>query len=159
MTARPPTAVRALLDGIRAGGDVQIPTSPEQLGPLIQQAATSEALDLGAYLGAQLGDPMAAIRVWARASDWIEEMREIGMERMDEVSYAWCFSHGRMHVFAPSAEYPDGAWCTAAWVRLTGDTTEAAEADKVARFGDAHFVHQLPLDMQAAVIRERATNA
>lgn len=62
---------------------------------------------------------------------------------MDHVTYAWCFSHGRMHFFRPTTEHPDGAWCTALWVTLAGETEEAAIADKEARFGGAQFAHHL----------------
>lgn len=75
---------------------------------------------------------------------------------MTAVTYAWCFSHGRMHCFRPSSEYPDGAWCTALWVRLTGHTEEAALADKQARFTDARFDHELGPERQAEVFKEFA---
>ncbi|MFJ8690199.1 hypothetical protein [Micromonospora wenchangensis] len=66
-------------------------------------------------------------------------------------TYAWCFSHGRMHTFVPSAEYPDGAWCTAEWMPLDGDTEVAALADKHARYGDAQFIHHLPFEAQVQI--------
>lgn len=62
--------------------------------------------------------------------------------------YAWCFSHGRLHLFAE----PEGPWCTAGWVRLTGGFEEEALADKQTRFGDAQFLHHLPNDQQVAII-------
>jgi hypothetical protein len=74
---------------------------------------------------------------------------------MDEITFAWCFSHGRLHCFRPSAEYPDGAWCTADWVALDGATEEEATRDKVARFGEARFMDHLPLAVQIAVMNER----
>lgn len=72
------------------------------------------------------------------------------------VTYAWCFSHGRMHFFRPSREYPDGAWCTAFWVPLNGDTEEAALADKRARFTDARFDHELAPERRAEVFEAHA---
>ncbi|MFF4417052.1 hypothetical protein ACFYY8_31410 [Streptosporangium sp. NPDC001559] len=68
--------------------------------------------------------------------------------------FAWCFSHGRLHRFTPSREYPDGAWCTAHWSRLAGATEEEALADKANRFGDAQFIDQLPLEVQVEVADE-----
>ncbi len=68
--------------------------------------------------------------------------------------FVWCFSHGRLHTFSPTSEYPDGAWCTALWSRLKGDHEKAALADKKARYGDAQFLHHLPLDVQVAVSEE-----
>jgi hypothetical protein len=68
--------------------------------------------------------------------------------------YAWCFSHGRLHHFTPSSEYPDGAWCTAHWSRLNGTSEDEALADKSARYGDTQFLDALPLDVQVAVIDE-----
>ncbi len=59
-------------------------------------------------------------------------------------TYAWCFSHGRMHTFVPSTEHPDGAWCTAEWMPLDGGTEDAALTDKQTRYGDAQFIHHLP---------------
>lgn len=60
-------------------------------------------------------------------------------------SFAWCFSHGRMHRFTAEP------WCTATWARLAGTKGVEAAADKWGRFGDAHFLHQLPLEQQAEV--------
>ncbi len=70
--------------------------------------------------------------------------------------FAWCFDHGRMHTFVPRGEEdaPEGAWCTAGWVKLDGATEEEATTDKVSRFGDARFAHQLPSDTQIVLIRE-----
>lgn len=75
---------------------------------------------------------------------------------MADVTYAWCFSHGRMHFFSPTAEHPDGAWCTAFWVPLAGDTEEAALADKQARFADALFDHQLGPERRVEVFEAHA---
>jgi hypothetical protein len=61
--------------------------------------------------------------------------------------YAWCFDHGRMHTF------DDQPWCTATWVRLAGDTVEEATADKVARFGNAVFMHDMRLEAQGDILR------
>lgn len=66
-------------------------------------------------------------------------------------TYAWCFSHGRMHTFRPSREYQDGAWCTALWVPLAGNDEAAALADKTQRYGTGKFIDQLPLDKQMAI--------
>ncbi len=60
-------------------------------------------------------------------------------------TFAWCFSHGRLHRFT------NRPWCTATWVPLTGTTEDDALADKAARFGDAVFIDHLPLEQQAAV--------
>lgn len=64
-------------------------------------------------------------------------------------SFAWCFSHGRMHRFTADP------WCTAEWVRLDGTSQVEAEADKVARFGGAVFLHHLPLEQQVKVDEEQ----
>ncbi len=68
--------------------------------------------------------------------------------------FAWCFDHGRLHVFVPRGEHecPDGAWCTARWVRLAGTTEQEATADKEKRFGEAVFCHHLPPDEHLALI-------
>lgn len=63
----------------------------------------------------------------------------------DNRSYAWCFDHGRMHDFF------NGVWCTAWWVPLSGRTEAEAMADKAARFGDAQFYDQLPLEQRVAL--------
>jgi hypothetical protein len=68
------------------------------------------------------------------------------------ITYAWCFSHGCIHWFRPSAQDPDGAWCTANWMRLDGATEEDALKDKQARFGDAQFDHHLPPETRLLVI-------
>lgn len=62
-------------------------------------------------------------------------------------NYAWCFSHGRMHTFWPDRE----PWCTALWVRVAGITEDEAEAAKRERFGDARFMHDLPVEEQVVI--------
>ncbi|MFE6000337.1 hypothetical protein ACFQ6C_26310 [Streptomyces sp. NPDC056454] len=64
--------------------------------------------------------------------------------------FAWCFSHGRLHLFTSEAE----PWCTATWVILVGADRDDALADKQQRFGDAAFLHQLPGTDQLAIIEE-----
>ncbi len=59
-------------------------------------------------------------------------------------SFAWCFSHGRMHRFRAEP------WCTATWASLAGTTEAEATADKQARFGDAQFLDDLPLEVQVS---------
>ncbi len=83
---------------------------------------------------------------------------------MSDTTYAWCFSHGRMHTFRPSAEYPNGAWCTAHWVHLgpAAVSEETAEKVKQDHFGHARFMHELHQEAQVAVmeqIREREAAA
>lgn len=72
---------------------------------------------------------------------------------MNPTIYAWCFSHGRLHVFADH-----GAWCTGNWVDLgPGLAGEAmAEDRKRAHFGDARFLHELPAEAQEAVMGQAA---
>ncbi|MBD0743534.1 hypothetical protein [Streptomyces sp. CBMA152] len=68
---------------------------------------------------------------------------------MNEVTYAWCFSHGRLHRF-------DGdPWCTATWTPLDGGSETEALADKQARYGDAQFLHQLPDEQHLDLITNR----
>jgi hypothetical protein len=64
--------------------------------------------------------------------------------------FAWCFDHGRSHNFST------GAWCTAFWVKLAGQTEAEALADKQTRFGDAVFYDQLTLEQQGALIENRS---
>lgn len=75
---------------------------------------------------------------------------------MPDIWFAWCFSHGRLHTFHPSAGDPLGAWCGALWTRLNGTDEEAAVADKQARYGDAQFIDHLPLDEQLAIHEDTA---
>ena len=62
-------------------------------------------------------------------------------------TYAWCFSHGRLHTFWPSR-----IWCTADWIELAGATKEEALHDKRSRFGEAQFIHGLPSDQRLSVL-------
>jgi hypothetical protein len=62
-------------------------------------------------------------------------------------SFAWCFSHGRLHRFLKKP------WCTATWARLAGTTEAEALADKAARFGDATFSNDLPLETQVELMQ------
>lgn len=66
-----------------------------------------------------------------------------------KVRFAWCFSHGRIH--------HDPTWCTATWSPLDGTTKEQALADRHRRYGTAEFLHQLPIDVQMAVIKTDRT--
>lgn len=66
---------------------------------------------------------------------------------MTRWQYAWCFSHGRLHIF------DDDPWCTATWVSLFGTTEEEALTAKMATYGEARFLHQLPDDQCRSVIR------
>jgi hypothetical protein len=54
-----------------------------------------------------------------------------------------------MHTFWPDRT----AWCTATWTVVDGATEEDAFEAKVKRFGDAQFIHHLPLDQQEEIIR------
>ncbi|WP_369383219.1 hypothetical protein [Streptomyces sp. cg36] len=64
-------------------------------------------------------------------------------------TYAFCFSHGDLHVFRGEP------WCTAAWVTLSGSTRDEALQDKRHRFGEARFVDGLSLEQQVEVLRLR----
>ncbi|MFJ7525144.1 hypothetical protein ACIQ1S_09475 [Streptomyces griseus] len=72
---------------------------------------------------------------------------------MRTAHYAWCFSHGVLHTF-PVGDLP---WCTATWVAFTAATEAEALASKHAAYGDAQFLHELPVDKQIEVIE--ATDA
>lgn len=64
------------------------------------------------------------------------------------LTFAWCFSHGLMHTF-------DGEpWCTASWVVLDASDKATAHAVKLARFGDAQFMRDLPFEIQIEVADE-----
>lgn len=65
------------------------------------------------------------------------------IEQDGPLGFAWCFSHGRLHVM-PS-------WCTAAWIQLVGTTQQEAMVNKHERFGKAQFLHELLLDRQMEV--------
>jgi hypothetical protein len=54
-----------------------------------------------------------------------------------------------MHTFGV-----DGAWCTAHWVDLGTRNAFSAENIKQAHFGDARFMHELPLEAQEAVAEQ-----
>jgi hypothetical protein len=60
--------------------------------------------------------------------------------------FAWCFDHGRLHRFSPEP------WCTAAWIRLDGQTESQALASKTALFGDARFIDQLSPGSQVELV-------
>lgn len=66
--------------------------------------------------------------------------------------YAWCFSHGRMHVFDP-----DNPWCAASWVPLNGETESDALSEKQEKYGRAAFLKDLSADQRTEVTRERRT--
>ncbi len=66
----------------------------------------------------------------------------------NDESFAWCFSHGRLHRFNSQP------WCTADWVRLPGASQDEARAAQVERFGEAVFLHHLPLEQQAEIVQE-----
>ncbi|MEU3464463.1 hypothetical protein ABZ721_31485 [Streptomyces sp. NPDC006733] len=67
----------------------------------------------------------------------------------DAAWFAWCFDHGRLHTFAAVT----APWCTAAWVRLHGDTEAEALQDKVGRFGSCVYFDQLSADQVAEVLK------
>lgn len=62
------------------------------------------------------------------------------------ITYAWCFSHGRLHCFH------DTPWCTATWAPLTAHTEAEARTNKEERFGDAQFLDELPAERQLLLI-------
>ncbi|MFE9850329.1 hypothetical protein ACFYPN_16165 [Streptomyces sp. NPDC005576] len=62
--------------------------------------------------------------------------------------YAWCFSHGVMHRFFAH----DTPWCTATWIAFTATNEAEALASKRAAYGDAQFLHELPVKEQIEVI-------
>lgn len=57
--------------------------------------------------------------------------------------FAWCFGHGRLHA--------NPSWCQASWVRLEATNPDDAMAEKVARFGEAKFLTDLPPNLAATV--------
>ncbi|GAA1065185.1 hypothetical protein [Streptomyces asiaticus] len=71
------------------------------------------------------------------------------MNQPTTTTFAWCFSHGRLHHFTSEP------WCTATWAILPGTTEAEALATKEERYGDAEFLHQLPDDQQIALIDAR----
>lgn len=66
--------------------------------------------------------------------------------RVPMKQFAWCFSHGRLHLFV------DTPWCTATWVTLPGSTEEQALIVKEERYGRALFLYELSADQQYALI-------
>lgn len=62
--------------------------------------------------------------------------------------HAWCFDHGRAHVFVAGTT----PWCTAAWVGFVAVSAEQALEAKQAAYGDAQFFDQLTADHQLEVI-------
>ncbi|MFJ5644089.1 hypothetical protein [Streptomyces sp. NPDC093223] len=66
-------------------------------------------------------------------------------------TYAWCFSHGGMHHFTGQP------WCTAVWVPFTATNEPDALAAKQHAYGDARFLHELPVRQQLEVIEIRET--
>ncbi|WP_445520408.1 hypothetical protein [Streptomyces sp. NEAU-174] len=68
------------------------------------------------------------------------------MNQPTTTTFAWCFSHGRLHHF------DDEPWCTATWAVLPGTTEAEALAVKEEWYGDAEFLHQLPDEQQIALI-------
>lgn len=68
------------------------------------------------------------------------------MSQPTTTTFAWCFSHGRLHHFG------DEPWCTATWAVLPGTTEAEALAVKEQLYGNAEFLHQLPDEQQIALI-------
>ncbi|MGW7688797.1 hypothetical protein ACWGMA_07875 [Streptomyces asiaticus] len=68
------------------------------------------------------------------------------MHQPATTTYAWCFSHGRLHHF------DDEPWCTATWAILPGATEDEAMTAKEEHYGNVEFLHQLPDDQQIALI-------
>ncbi|MER5967806.1 hypothetical protein [Streptomyces sp. NPDC002057] len=69
--------------------------------------------------------------------------------------HAWCFDHGRAHVFVAGTT----PWCTAAWVGFVAASAEQALEAKQSAYGDARFFDQLCADHQLEVIEIRAARA
>ena len=65
--------------------------------------------------------------------------------------YAWCFSHGRLHIFTGDP------WCTATWVALPASTETDAREAKCRTYGAARFLHELPTEQQLDIIDARET--
>lgn len=63
--------------------------------------------------------------------------------------YAWCFSHGRMHMFEAGEPH-----CDATWVYLEGSNQQEAWADKERRYGQVAFLRDLPTlrDRMAVIV-------
>ncbi|MFJ8764677.1 hypothetical protein [Streptomyces clavifer] len=66
--------------------------------------------------------------------------------------HAWCFDHGRAHVFAADAT----PWCSAAWVGFVAACADQVMEAKQAAYGDAQYFDQLSADHQLEVIEIRA---
>jgi hypothetical protein len=64
--------------------------------------------------------------------------------------YAWCFGHGRMHVFEGAQK-----WCTSNWVEIEADSLAHAEDVKRVRYGNARFIHELALEEQVQIQEAR----
>ncbi|PKV82592.1 hypothetical protein [Streptomyces sp. TLI_146] len=69
------------------------------------------------------------------------------MPTTERVTYAWCFVHASLHVFAQAST----PWCTAAWAALDAADREAALTEKQTRFGAARFFDELPREQQLAL--------
>lgn len=61
-------------------------------------------------------------------------------------TYAWCFSHGRLH------DFHGEPWCTADWVAFVAPSEEGAHEAKIAAYGDARFLNGLPVAQQIEVL-------
>jgi hypothetical protein len=72
---------------------------------------------------------------------------------MPTVTFAWCFSHGRLHKFAPDVE----PWCTGNWVAFVARSEEEAMEAKVASYGEAVSFDDLPYDKKLEVLDIRNT--
>jgi hypothetical protein len=66
-------------------------------------------------------------------------------------TYAWCFDHGRLHVF-PADKDP---WCTAAWIIIAATTKEQAIEAKRAAYGEVRFLDELPANERMKIIEAR----
>lgn len=69
--------------------------------------------------------------------------------------HAWCFDHGRAHVFAAGTT----PWCSAAWVGFAAACAGQALEAKQAAYGDAQFFDQLSTVHQLEVIEIRASRS
>ncbi|NEA20652.1 hypothetical protein [Streptomyces halstedii] len=69
--------------------------------------------------------------------------------------HAWCFDHGRAHVFAAGTT----PWCSAAWVGFVAASADQALEAKQAAYGDAQYFNQLSAVHQLEVIEVRAARA
>ncbi|MFJ5635297.1 hypothetical protein ACIQF5_22005 [Streptomyces goshikiensis] len=62
--------------------------------------------------------------------------------------HAWCFDHGRAHVFMAGTT----PWCSAAWVGFVAASAAQALEAKQAAYGDAQFFDQLSAGHRLEVI-------